>query len=64
MMRAWESRPDCCVVDEPFYGCYLLESGAKHPMRDAVIASQPQTREGVEAQLRAAQITRFNTKNI
>ena len=55
MMRAWESRPDCCVVDEPFYGCYLLESGAQHPMRDAVIASQPQTREGVEAQLRAEQ---------
>ena len=55
MMRAWESRPDCCVVDEPFYGCYLLESGAQHPMRDAVIGSQPQTREGVEAQLRAVQ---------
>lgn len=55
MMRAWESRPDCSVVDEPFYGCYLLESGAQHPMRDAVIGSQPQTREGVEAQLRAVQ---------
>lgn len=54
-MRAWESRPDCSVVDEPFYGCYLLESGAQHPMRDAVIGSQPQTREGVEAQLRAVQ---------
>lgn len=55
MMRAWESRPDCCVVDEPFYGCYLLESGAQHPMREAIIDSQPQTRGGVEAQLRAAQ---------
>ncbi len=55
MMRAWESRPDCRVVDEPFYGCYLLESGAQHPMRDTVIGSQPQTREGVEAQLRAEQ---------
>ena len=37
MMRAWESRPDCCVVDEPFYGCYLLESGAKHPMRERLL---------------------------
>ena len=53
MMRAWESRPDCSVVDEPFYGCYLLESGAQHPMREAIIQSQPKTREGVEAQLRA-----------
>jgi hypothetical protein len=47
MMRSWDSRPDCVVVDEPFYACYLLESGADHPMRDDIIASQPTTREGV-----------------
>jgi hypothetical protein len=35
------------VVDEPFYACYLLESGADHPMRDDVISSQPMTRAGV-----------------
>ena len=47
MMRSWGSRPDCVVVDEPFYACYLLESGADHPMRDDIIASQPRTRAGV-----------------
>jgi hypothetical protein len=46
-MRSWDSRPDCAVVDEPFYACYLLESGADHPMRDDIIASQPMTRAGV-----------------
>ena len=55
MMRAWESRPDCRVVDEPFYGCYLLESRAQHPMREAIIRSQPQSREDVQAQLRLSE---------
>lgn len=55
MMRAWDSRPDCSVVDEPYYGCYLLESGAQHPMREAIIRSQPQTRDSVAAQLRENQ---------
>lgn len=40
MMRAWENRPDCVVVDEPFYACYLRATGIDHPMRDEVIASQ------------------------
>ena len=54
MMRAWESRLIAAwLMNE--HGCYLLESGAQHPMRDAVIASQPRTREGVEAHLRVAQ---------
>ena len=26
-------------MDEPFYACYLLESGAEHPGRDAIIES-------------------------
>ena len=47
LMRSWHSRPDCVVVDEPFYACYLLESGADHPMRDDIIASQPGTRSAV-----------------
>ena len=53
MMRAWESRPDCTVIDEPFYACYLQETGLDHPCRDAVLASQPTTRTAVEAQLLA-----------
>jgi hypothetical protein len=40
-MRAWENRPDTRVVDEPFYACYLAATGIDHPMREAVLASQP-----------------------
>jgi Sulfotransferase domain len=42
MMRSFENRPDCAVVDEPFYAAYLAETGLDHPMRDEVLASQPQ----------------------
>jgi hypothetical protein len=44
MMRAWENRADCAVIDEPFYACYLAESGADHPCREAVLQSQPSHR--------------------
>ncbi len=37
MMRAWENRDDCSVIDEPFYAHYLNETGADHPGRDEVI---------------------------
>ena len=40
MMRAWGSRADCRVTDEPFYGAYLAATGLDHPMREAVIAAQ------------------------
>ena len=39
MMRSFGSRSDTFVSDEPFYGCFLKESGAHHPMRDEVIAA-------------------------
>ena len=41
MMRAWDSRADTVVMDEPFYAAYLLSTGRPHPMRDEVIAAQP-----------------------
>lgn len=41
MMRAFENRADCCVSDEPFYAAFLAETGADHPMRAEVLASQP-----------------------
>lgn len=37
MMRAWESRGDTAVVDEPFYGAFLSETGIEHPMRDDIL---------------------------
>ena len=39
MMRAWENRADCAVVDEPLYAHYLQATGLDHPARDAVIAA-------------------------
>ena len=39
MMRSFGSRADTFVSDEPFYGCFLKESGADHPMREEVIAA-------------------------
>jgi hypothetical protein len=41
MMRAFENRPDTAVIDEPFYAAYLAATGADHPMRAEVLASQP-----------------------
>ena len=41
MMRAFENRSDTVVVDEPFYAAYLAASGADHPLRAEVLASQP-----------------------
>lgn len=40
MMYSFAARGDCRVVDEPFYAAYLRETGADHPMRNAVLASQ------------------------
>lgn len=39
MMRAWGSRDDTAVCDEPLYAHYLLRTGAAHPGRDEVIAA-------------------------
>ena len=39
MMRAWETRSDTTVSDEPFYGYYLERTGVEHPGRDEIIAS-------------------------
>jgi hypothetical protein len=39
MMRSFGNRTDTFVSDEPFYGCFLKDSGAEHPMRDVVIAA-------------------------
>jgi hypothetical protein len=43
MMRSFENRPDTSVIDEPFYAYYLARTGADHPLRAEVLASQPVT---------------------
>ncbi|SHJ85732.1 hypothetical protein SAMN05444000_11454 [Shimia gijangensis] len=40
MMYAFGNRPDCAVVDEPFYAAYLSLTGIDHPLRDEILASQ------------------------
>jgi hypothetical protein len=55
MMRAFENRADCTVVDEPFYAAYLAETGLEHPMREAVLASQPADWQAVAADLEGAE---------
>lgn len=51
MMRAFDARGDCAVVDEPFYAYYLATSGVVHPMNDEILASQPRSAAGVIEQL-------------
>lgn len=51
MMRAFDSRDDSIVVDEPFYAYFLAATGLDHPVREAVIASQPTDWREVAAQM-------------
>jgi hypothetical protein len=39
LMRAFSSREDTAVLDEPFYAHYLRETGIAHPGREKVIAA-------------------------
>jgi hypothetical protein len=51
LMRSFGSRSDTVVVDEPFYAVYLARTGLDHPMREAVLRSQPQDWRTVVSQL-------------
>jgi hypothetical protein len=51
LMRSWENRPDCRVVDEPLYAYFLAETGSDHPGRDEVIASGETSWRAVVAEL-------------
>jgi hypothetical protein len=53
LMRSWENRPDCRVVDEPLYAYYLAETGLDHPARDQVIAAGETSWQAVVAELTA-----------
>ena len=51
LMRSWENRPDCRVVDEPLYAYYLSETGLEHPLRDEAIAAGETSWQAVVADL-------------
>ncbi|MEN0064911.1 MAG: HAD family hydrolase [Myxococcota bacterium] len=53
LMRSFEARGDCAVIDEPLYAAYLQATGLEHPGRDQILASQPTDPEVVLARLRA-----------
>ena len=52
MMRSFGSRADTFVSDEPFYGAFLKDTAADHPMREEVIAAMDCDWRGVMAALR------------
>lgn len=54
LMRSFEARGDCRVSDEPLYAHYLAHTGLRHPMREAVLASQSQDWRVVTERLAAA----------
>lgn len=65
MMRAFENRPDCEVVDEPFYASYLHSTGIEHPGREAILASQPTDwRQVAETLCRSAPAEIFYQKHM
>jgi len=51
MMYSFGARSDCAVVDEPFYAAYLAVSGADHPMRTEILATQETDPDSVAARL-------------
>ena len=51
LMRSFENRPDCSVIDEPLYAYYLAATGLDHPGRDDVLAAQSQDWPGVIEQI-------------
>jgi hypothetical protein len=51
MMYSFAARGDCDVVDEPFYASYLAKTGLDHPMREAILQSQPQDAQVVARSL-------------
>ena len=56
LMRSFENRPDCSVLDEPLYAAYLAATGLDHPGREQVIASQPTDWRVVVEQLRTTPV--------
>lgn len=47
LMYAFAQRPDTTVLDEPFYGYYLRQTGLEHPGRAEVLLEQPNGEDAV-----------------
>lgn len=55
LMYSFAQRSDTSVLDEPFYGCYLLETDADHPGKKEVIDAQSTDAVEVMAQIEKAE---------
>ena len=53
LMRSWENRADCSVLDEPLYAAFLARTGLEHPGRISILKSQPTNWEEALARLTA-----------
>ncbi|MFT2090129.1 HAD family hydrolase [Paraglaciecola sp. 2405UD69-4] len=51
MMRSWENRSDCQVIDEPFYAYYLQQTQSPHPCFEDILAEQSTDYKKVVKQL-------------
>ncbi len=51
LMRAFDSRPDTVVCDEPLYAHYLAVTGHQHPMADEIVRRGTSDWRAVAAQL-------------
>ena len=51
LMYSFAQRPNCEVIDEPFYAYYLNKTGLNHPLREKVIASQSINWDEIVSQL-------------
>ena len=56
LMRSWENRPDCSVVDEPFYAAYLADTELEHPCREEILLAQSRDYGKVIEQLTAGPV--------
>ena len=55
-MYAFAQRKDTTVMDEPFYGIYLNQTGYDHPGRSEILAEMPLDQEIVVQKIREAHL--------
>jgi hypothetical protein len=51
MMRAFENRSDCAVIDEPFYAHYLLMTDLDHPGKSEILKAHEANWQKVAEQI-------------
>jgi len=60
MMRSFGARPDCSVMDEPFFAPYLAVTGKAHPGREETLARHENDPHAVEHMCLASPPTTYS----